>query len=327
MRRALERYARRLWYGSAEPGPAWRLAAGLHRAALGRRWQRPAERPSRPVVLVGNLTVGGSGKTPVVMALARLLTARGLRVAIISRGYGGRRTSRPRRVNSADDPRQVGDEPAMMAGSSEVPVWIGVDRRRVFEAAVAAGAEVVLSDDGLQHRALPRSFEIVVIDGERGLGNGFLLPAGPLRSPPERMAQADAVVVRGPCDGPSLPGQVFELEASALVELNGSDRRGPDGLAGRQVSAVCGIGNPDQFAAQLGRLGMRVELFAFPDHHVYRAGDLDGIPGPVVTTAKDAVKLRTLGSLPERVWVLEVQARLPQPLVDSVLTHVGQFRP
>ena len=327
MRRALERFARHLWYARGEPGTPWRLAAGLYRAALGRRWQRPLQRPLRPVVVVGNLTVGGSGKTPVVLALAAALSARGRRVAIISRGYGGRRTRHPRRVNQGDDPREVGDEPALLAEASAVPVWIGARRRAVLEAAVAAGAEVVVSDDGLQHRALPRSFEIVVIDGVLGFGNGCLLPAGPLRSPPERLEQADAVLIRGPVDDPPWPGAVFELEASALVDLNGADRREPDALAGRKVSAVCGVGNPDQFAAQLGRLGMQVELVAFPDHHDYRRRDLEEVPGPIVTTAKDAVKLRNLSPLPQPVWVLEVRAMLPQELVDSVLTHVGEFKP
>ena len=327
MRHRLESFARRLW-STQRPPALLRGLSRLYRYALGSNWQRPAERPACPVIVVGNLTVGGTGKTPVVMALARHLLGAGHKPAIISRGYRGKSGRSVRRVEPGDDPRQVGDEPALMAASLEVPVWIARRRSLALQAALEHGADVVIADDGLQHRDLPRSFEIVVVDGRRGLGNGCLLPAGPLRGPPERLEQADRILIKGPRTAPDLPsGPSFELRALALVSLADGSRRPPDSLAGRQVSALCGIGHPDQFASLLEKLDMRVELHAFPDHHDYRLSELDGIDGPIVTTAKDAVKLKTLGSLPVAVEVLEVEAALPAGLIADLVDHVRKFRP
>ena len=327
MRRLLENYAARLWL-KEQPPLVWRSLSRIYRLALGKKWQRPDERPSRPVIVVGNLTVGGTGKTPVVMALARQLSSAGYQPAVISRGYGGRPGQDLLRVQPGDDPRRVGDEPALMASSLQVPVWIARRRRLALEAAIESGADAVIADDGLQHADLPRSFEIVVIDGQRGLGNGWLLPAGPLRGPLERLKQADRILIKAPRTATALPqGGSFELRARALVGLADGRRRDPGHLAGRRVSAVCGIGQPAQFAALLEGLGMQVDLHAFPDHHDYCLSDLDGISGPVVTTAKDAVKLKRLGTLPVPVEVLEIEAVLPSELSADVVDHVRKFQP
>jgi len=327
VRQLLERYFQGLWYGERS-FRLWSPFSRLYRLGLGSGWRRPCERPPCPVIVVGNLTVGGTGKTPVVMAVARHLLRCGLKPAIISRGYGGSPGRCPARVDKDADPRRVGDEPALMAASVGVPVWVARRRRLALDAAHAAGADVVISDDGLQHRDLPRSFEIVVIDGQRGLGNGLLLPAGPLRCPVERLAQADGVLLRRPCSAADLPpGRVFELQALALSSLDGRERRAPTSRSGQAVTAVCGIGHPGQFAAQLKALGMRVELRAFPDHHRYRRADLAGLAEPIITTAKDAVKLRRLTPLPSGVEVLEVEARLPDALVDELVSHVREFQP
>lgn len=327
MRRRLERFARRLWYGG-RPSPVWLGLSRLYRLGLGAKWGRPTERPPCPVIVVGNLTVGGTGKTPVVMALARSLLQAGLKPAIISRGYGGRPGRAVVRVRPGDDPGRVGDEPALMAASLDVPVWIARRRRLALEAALSAGAEVVIADDGLQHRDLARSLEIVVVDGGLGLGNSRLLPAGPLRCPVERLEQVDHVLLRAPCSAPDLPaGEVFELRPMALTGLHDRLRREPTSSSGQSVTAVCGIGHPEQFQALLERLGMRVELKAFSDHHRYRGSDLAGLARPIITTAKDAVKLRALEPIQTGVEVLEVEAALPVGLVDAVVGHVREFRP
>lgn len=326
MRGRLEQYAQRLWYGQPRPTP-WVLLATLYRASLGSRWQRSGDRPPCPVIVVGNLTVGGTGKTPVVLALVHELQRAGLSVAVISRGYGGAVGRGPERVAREADPRHVGDEPALLAASLDSPVWVGRSRQRALAAALADGAQVVVSDDGLQHRGLARSFEIVVVDGRRGFGNGRLLPAGPLRCPPVRIEQADRVLVRAPRLASALPtGADFTLEAKALVNPEGQ-RRSPDSLSGQTVTAVCGIGHPEQFRAQLESLGMQVDLRAFPDHHDYRAPDLEGLSGPIVTTTKDWVKLRRLERLPAGLEALEVEARLPSELLTDVLGHVREFQP
>ena len=326
MRRKLERYAQRLWYRE-RPGRFWMGLSQLYRLGLGSNWQRPNERPPCPVIVVGNLSVGGTGKTPVVMALVRHLLDAGLKPAIISRGYGGQPDRPALRVEPGDDPRRVGDEPALMAASLKVPVWVARRRRLALQAAVAAGAELVIADDGLQHRGLPRSFEIVLIDGERGLGNGHLLPAGPLRCPAERLAQADRVLLRAPCTASGLPaGLVFELRVLGLTRLDSGKRSLPTSRSGQTVTAVCGIGHPGQFATLLESLGMQVDLQAFPDHHSYRNSDLAGMARPIITTAKDAVKLRVLTPVPTGVEVLEIDAALPAELLDAVVSHVREFK-
>ena len=325
MRQVMERYARELWYGRRS-ARGWVVFSWLYRKAIGSRWHRPRQRPPVPVIVVGNLSVGGTGKTPVVIALARHLMESGLRPAVISRGYGGTVGRGPERVDALADPARVGDEPVLVASTLDLPVWVGSRRRLTLDAAVAAGAEVVIADDGLQHRELPRSFEVIVVDGARGFGNGQLLPAGPLRCPVDRLSEADRVLLRGPCTRVELPpGIPFALRPLALRVLSGTQSAAPDSLAGQSVSAVCGIGHPEQFAAQLEALGMQVALHAFPDHHRYRTTDLLNLAGPIVTTAKDAIKLRLLDPQPEGVHVLEVEAALPSVLLQDLVEHVREF--
>ncbi|MFP4276349.1 MAG: tetraacyldisaccharide 4'-kinase [Wenzhouxiangella sp.] len=335
MRARLERYANRLWYQTARPAWPWRMLSALHQALLGGRWQRPAGWPPVPVIVVGNLAVGGCGKTPTVIALARHLAAAGLRAGIISRGYRRRGGGRhPIPVGPDSDPDRCGDEPVLLAQGTGLPVWVGRDRAAALNAAVTAGVEVVLADDGLQHSGLARSFEIALVDARRRFGNGRLLPAGPLRQPAERLAQVDAVLYRTPADGldsldgPTIdPTRCFHLQAEALLRLSDGERLAPDALAGQAVSALCGIADPDQFGATLQALGQRPVVHAFPDHHRFAQADLDGIPEPIVTTAKDAVKLRRLARLPEALHVLEVSAILPAGLLQAVDAHVQQFQP
>jgi tetraacyldisaccharide 4'-kinase len=329
MRARLERYANRLWYQTDTPAWPWRVLSRVYRLGLGQTWHRPSTRPAKPVIVVGNLAVGGCGKTPTVIALARYLTEQGLAVAIISRGYGAERGagSEPIKVDAGTDAGQVGDEPVLMYRETGLPIWVGPDRSAACRAAFSEGGDVVIADDGLQHRALARSFEIALIDGDRGLGNGWLLPAGPLRQPEARLKEVDAILYRGqPAAADSVdPGAVFRLEARALRRLSDGAELKPEALRGSSVSAVCGIGNPDQFARTLTDLGMNTHLHAFPDHHRFTLEDLRPIPRPMVMTAKDAVKIPKAVDLDAEMFVLEVAAALPPELLRAVSAHVQQF--
>ncbi|MFU8830793.1 MAG: tetraacyldisaccharide 4'-kinase [Wenzhouxiangella sp.] len=325
MRAALERHCNSVWYEGRQPGPFLRTLERLYRLRLGNRWHRPPSRPAIPVIVVGNLTVGGGGKTPVVMALARHLAEAGRAVAVISRGYGGKAPGEAWQVTGDSDPQVAGDEPVLIANSSQVPVWVCARRAAAFEAALDAGAEVVVADDGLQHAALARSFEICVVDGLRGFGNDRLLPAGPLRQPRQRLEEVDIVLVKG--GGLELQGAMeFDLCPDVLVSLDGSRRAQPHEWAGRRVSAACGIANPDGFFASLAELEILASQHPYPDHHRFVPADIDRLKGPVIVTAKDAVKLQRL-DLAADVWVLEVSARLPNAVFDTVDCHVQDYCP
>jgi tetraacyldisaccharide 4'-kinase len=312
------------WYGGA-PVPLWlgaleRLYAGLLalRVGLYRRGWRRARHPGLPVVVVGNLTVGGTGKTPVVIALAEALRRRGLRPGVVSRGYG-RRGRGLMRVEPDSDPRSVGDEPLEIRIAVECPVVVGADRARAAHALAASGeVDAILSDDGLQHWRLARDFEIVLIDGALGFGNGRLLPAGPLREPAERLSQADAVLVR---DGEGPTG--FRLEPVCFRRVGSAETAPLSAFAGREAAAAAAIARPERFFAALESLGVRLrQRFPLPDH-----GGLGDLPervagSPLLITRKDAVKLS-----PERlrgeVWYLETRAVLPETLLAALLARIG----
>ncbi len=323
VRGLIERRLNALWYGSGDPPLLLRGMSRLYRLALGRRWHRPAARPPIPVIVVGNLTAGGTGKTPVVIALARHLAGLGQPVAVISRGYGAAAARVVIRVDADSDPARSGDEPVLIARRAQVPVYVARRRDAALARAVAEGARIVISDDGLQHARLARSLELCVVDGQRGLGNGWLLPAGPLRQPVERLEAVDQVLIKGA--GWTRPGGLqFELVPEALQRLDGGRSRPPEALSGQAVDALCAIANPRAFAATLEQLGMQTRLHAFPDHHAFRVDDLRGLAGPIVTTAKDAVKLERL-STGQAIDVLHVGARLPDPVIGQVERHVREF--
>lgn len=273
-------------------------------------WLRRALTPGQdvgiPVIIVGNITVGGSGKTPLVLWIAEFLRSKGWHPAIVSRGYGGR-VEAPRAATIADEARDVGDEPIVLARRSGCPVWVGADRVAVIGALRAAHPEVdiVVLDDGLQHYRLRRDLEIAVLDA-RGLGNGFLLPAGPLREPPSRLRSVHAVVSHGAQAG----GFAMSLEGAELHRMTDAGDRWPaSAFAGQKVHAVAGIGDPNRFFLHLGRLGLRVQPHPFPDHHAFTAHELEfGDEAPVMMTEKDAVKLRRAARA--HWWVLPVSAKL-----------------
>ena len=294
----------------------------------------PSLRLPVPVVVVGNLTVGGSGKTPLVLWLVGRLREQGWHPGIISRGYGGRAGSEILCVTAASDATLVGDEPLLLARRSDVPVFIGRDRVAAGRALLVEHPEcdIVVSDDGLQHYRLERSAEIVVFDG-RGAGNGRLLPAGPLREPLSRLAQATAVVWNGGLgqlggsDGgkPQFP---MRLVGERFVDLNDRQRTCSAGqLRGKPLHAVAGIGDPSRFFAQLAAMGLEFSPHPFPDHHAYGAQDFSFANGGVLLmTEKDAVKCSGL-ALPE-AWVLPVEARiddvpLGRSLLDTILEKLN----
>jgi len=284
------------------------LRRALFRAGLLRTHRLPV-----PVIVVGNLTAGGSGKTPLVLWLTALLRAQGHRPGIVSRGYGGAATG-PRAVAPGDDPALVGDEPALLAARSGVPVWIGTDRPAAAGALLAAHPDCthIVSDDGLQHYALARDFEIAVVDGARGFGNGWLLPAGPLREPRSRLATVDAIVVNGTGTPTGLPANAvrMQLEGMLLRNLHDPSRTLPAAaFVGQPVNALAGIGDPERFFRHLEALGLTLVRHPFPDHYAYTEADLD-VAGTdaIVMTEKDAVKCLAFAT--ERCWVLPVEARV-----------------
>jgi len=254
-----------------------------------------------PVIVVGNISVGGTGKTPLVVWLARHLERRGLRPGIVTRGYGGGATRWPQQVRGDSDPTAVGDEPVLLARRTGCPVAAGPDRVAAARALLQFhDCDVVISDDGLQHYALARDLEIVVVDGVRRLGNGRLLPAGPLREGAWRLRRADLVVV----NGEGGPGEYSaRMRPEQVRNLRGAAPRSLNDFAGRRVHAVAGIGNPERFFAMLEKAGLEVQRHPFPDHHRFTASDLDfGDLDPVLMTEKDAVKCEAF-SQPDHWYV------------------------
>jgi len=270
-----------------------------------------SKHPGVPVVVVGNLVSGGSGKTPLVLWIAELLKAQGRKPGIVSRGYGGAAAAKggePREANIASDPAEVGDEPILLARRSGCPVWVAPDRVAACRVLREKHPEcdVIVTDDGLQHYALARDIEICVVDG-RGFGNGFLLPAGPLREPRSRLRSVDAVVLHGAA---GMDGYPMKLEGDKLVRMQDArDVRPAKTFAGQKVHAVAGIGDPKRFFLHLARFGLKPVPHPFPDHHPFSAGDLDfGDEVPVVMTEKDAVKCKRFAGANH--WVFPVNASL-----------------
>ncbi len=310
MKSWLARRLPRIWYDSQTPPLALRLLEKPVAAWIRRSSGRPQGVPEVPVVVVGNLTAGGTGKTPLVVHLARVLGEAGLRCGVISRGYGGRRRRReePLLVVPEDDPNRVGDEPLLIRKSAGVPVWVGRDRRRALDAAVDSGVEVVISDDGLQHSRLPRTVEVCVIDGHRRFGNGHFLPAGPLRDCPERLSTVDLVVCRAQNASWCREGErVMWLRPTRLVNMATGRDQPAGALASSTVDAVAAIGHPENFFGLLESLGYSIRRHPFVDHCPPPGDRLRELAGPVVMTAKDAVHYPR----PEaNWWFLDVEAGL-----------------
>ncbi|MDT3669298.1 MAG: tetraacyldisaccharide 4'-kinase [Aromatoleum sp.] len=285
-----------------------------------------------PVIVVGNIAVGGSGKTPAVEWLVRILREAGFRPGIISRGYGGS-VEDVAVVPEDGDPASFGDEPVLLARLARCPVAIGADRPEAARALLRAHPEcnVIVSDDGLQHYRLHRDLEIAVVD-ERILGNRWLLPAGPLRESVTRLDAVDLVLAHGALSdviAERLARQAvfaMRLEGAEFVSVrNAGERRGVEMFRGRRVHAVAGIGRPERFFAQLTAMGLDVVGHPFPDHHRFAPGDLDFAPGEAkIITSKDAVKCASFA--PADTWEFPVTARIAAGAAERILEKLTHGR-
>ncbi|GGP26936.1 tetraacyldisaccharide 4'-kinase [Silvimonas amylolytica] len=303
-------------------GAVTALRRGLFRVGLKKSTHLPV-----PTIVIGNITVGGSGKTPLTIYLAQQLLVAGFKPAIVSRGYGGSaQTVTP--VTAASDPAVTGDEPVLMAQATGVPVMVGRDRVAAGLALLAAHPEVnvILCDDGLQHYRLQRDIELCVIDGARGLGNGQLIPAGPLREGKGRLQKVDAVIVNGVgATDWHAHTWTMQLQPDAIYHL--ADRTRTDSVAelgGQTLHAVAGIGNPARFFATLSALGLQTKNHAFADHQRYTTADLPA-DGLIITTEKDAVKLTSLSGIAltdDRIRVLPVRAQLDDGLMTWLAARI-----
>lgn len=328
----LEHWFLERWYG---PGPViwlrpfealFRLVTAMRRLGYSLGLLK-SESVGVPVLIVGNIAVGGTGKTPLVLHLAECLQHRGIRVGIVSRGYGGSETVQ--KVTAESLPAQVGDEPLLLARRSGVPVWIGADRVAAARELVAAGVQCIISDDGLQHYRLARDAEIVVIDGQRGLGNGACIPAGPLRETPARLREVDIVVVNGDHEGRHPGALVMDLRPDGVLPVNGQGgARSLDSFAGKTVHALAGIGNPERFFDSLRQQKINVLPTPLPDHSRIQAADLVFDDShEVLMTEKDAVKCREFAG--SNAWYVPVtakfgdsdQARLSR-MLDDLITRI-----
>lgn len=277
---------------------------------------------SVPVVVIGNINIGGTGKTPLIIALANYLQDSGHRPGIVSRGYGGAQTTQPLAVTSSTSVSACGDEALLISEQSGCPVVVCKNRdAAVRHLLQVADVDVVLSDDGLQHYAMARDIEVVVIDGARGLGNGQCLPAGPLREPPERLLSVDLVVSNGELrvELPvTVPTHTMNLRPAQLVNLRTRQKLPcADWPEESPVNAVAGIGHPQRFFDTLESLGIEARPHVFADHHAFTAADIQYSDGlPVIMTAKDAVKCAAFAD--EACWRLDVLAELPPQLIELI---------
>jgi len=308
----------------------YRLLVALRRALFRFGLLRSHRLPA-PVIVVGNINVGGVGKTPLTHALAEKLLQRGFTPGIVSRGYRGSNVM-PRAVVVGDDPGVVGDEPLLHAAAG-FPVWIGRDRVAAGRGLLRAepGCDVIVADDGLQHYALARTMEIAVVDASREFGNGLMLPAGPLREPVSRLAEVDAVVRLVAGDPPRVAAASGAQTLMTHEPLPWRNLVRPDRVAdpahwrGKEIHALSGIGNPQRFFDMVASLGIAARCHAFPDHHDFAAGDI-AFPGAcaILMTQKDAVKC--LAFADERCWFLPLRAVVDPALVALVLEKIRGFK-
>lgn len=313
-------FINKLWY---ENHPMrWVLSPiswGYRAVVSARRWylERFAQIDcSVPVIVVGNVTVGGVGKTPLVIELAKRLQQKGLKVGIVSRGYGATNKEFPYEVQLDDPATKVGDEPLLLAQKTQCPVVIAPKRTDAVRYLLEKHqCQIIISDDGLQHYRMGRAVEIAVIDGTRGLGNGLCLPAGPLRESAARLQEVDFIVVN---EGTWEQAYSMSLRPGAITQLSTGEEIAPDSLGGRW-EAVAAIGNPQRFYSTLSQLGIEFDTCSYPDHYQFKPGDLDYLKSRIIMTEKDAVKCRSFSS--DTLYFLPVDAVLDDAFWSALWSH------
>ncbi len=326
---ATYKWIHRVWYEGARSGAILLPLSGLYylalklRAFLFRCGVIRSYKAHAPVVIVGNITAGGTGKTPTVIWLVNELRNNGFTPGIVSRGYGGSKSGTSMRVDADSDASVVGDEPVLLARRGKCPVVVDSDRVRAAAMLVEDGVDVVVADDGLQHVRLKRDFEFCVIDGQRKLGNGRLLPAGPLRESVKRLQSIDQILVNGGnFDYGSKSAVRFDLISGDAHRLNGSLARPLSGFKGTTVHAVAGIGNPQRFFDLLHENGIQVIEHSFPDHAVITKGELQfGDDFEVFMTEKDAVKLGPKHA--DKYWFIPVDLRMDAESASAIIDDLS----
>ncbi|VEB34707.1 tetraacyldisaccharide 4'-kinase [Legionella sainthelensi] len=269
-----------------------------------------------PIIIVGNISVGGVGKTPLVIELAKKMQQKGLRVGIVSRGYGATIKQFPYEVQPYDSALKVGDEPLLLAQRTKCPVVIAPKRTQAVNYLVKKyQSEIIISDDGLQHYCMGRAIEIAVIDGTRGLGNGFCLPAGPLREPASRLKQVDFIVVN---EGSMENAYSMILKPGKIKKLNTDEEISLETVHGTW-EAIAAIGNPQRFYSTLQKLGIEFNTCSYPDHYQFRPEDLNYIESLIIMTEKDAVKCRSFSS--DKMHYLPVDAVLDDAFWNALWLH------
>lgn len=325
-----ERTLNTIWYGGTRPSLWLRglscvyAALAMLRRSLYRRGILRRTRMSVPVIVIGNISVGGTGKTPLTIALVEALRERGFKPGVISRGFGGS-AHEPTHVDTHSDPAVVGDEARLIFDATGVPVAVARKRAEAGRLLLQGGGiDVLIADDGLQHYALRRDIEIAVIDGERRFGNGRLLPAGPLREPMARLQSVDFRVCNG---GEPQAGEVpMTLTGDSAMSVADARVKPLHDFTGQRVHAVAGIGNPSRFFSKLRDAGIDVLEHGFPDHHAFAAADLDfGDALPVLMTEKDAVKCAAFAC--PHWWSVSVRAQLPMEFFDVVADRIRAIAP
>lgn len=328
------KWIHRVWYEGAASyvlllplsGIFWLLISS--RRVLYRLGLLKTQRLPVPVLVVGNITAGGTGKTPTTIWLAKELRSRGFSPGVVSRGYGGSKSPASMRVDKASDPSVVGDEPVLIALRTDCPVVVDADRCRAAAMLIEDGVDLIIADDGLQHYRLPRSYEICVIDGARGLGNRMLFPAGPLRESIRRLSNVDQVLVNGRLRAEDSTLSVveqnaieFDLVATEACRLNGSLTRPIERFLGTTVHAVAAIGNPGRFFDMLRANGIQVIEHAYRDHASLDRNHLEfGDDFDVFMTEKDAVKLGS--TMADKFWYVPVDLNMDAVVAGPWLEQI-----
>lgn len=322
------------WPVSHFYGAITRLRRWLYRLGVLRSWKSPV-----PVIVVGNISVGGTGKTPLVIALVELLKVKGWQPGIVSRGYGGDNRAQPLTVHSTTPPSECGDEPLLITQRTELPVCVCPNRTLAVQHLLSTSdVDVIVCDDGLQHYALQRDIEIVVVDHQRQHGNGRLLPSGPLREPVSRLTDVDFVVestdnvieedrIETDSKDSGHNRYSYRRQLETVVRLDGTERQNLQALSGKRCHVVAGIGHPARFFEHLESIGVELIKHPFPDHHRYSEADVQFADDlPVVMTEKDAVKCRLLSLAPDRCWVVELHAELSDDFISAFINKADSLR-